>query len=874
MYRPSKLSMPRLFQGCLWLYLVQQILAETCEKAAEQATSNRETQFKRAIEKIDTKEKEELKSDKSCRMIRIGSVPVRKEVPDKEKQVELLKDKIDLITKQQTEHNANVEEVSAEHIENILKGSVTDRIPITAKQLYGQDDLEMDVQPSPCSWFKVTNEFAKKVKPDIEFEAKSHFIRAESETPVQSCAITKCFSQYIVEQKVRKGLGMMYRGFLSKLGLPQGSTEHERMEAAETLIETTCNKVLPDTGNWAGELQKNQFAGHIEVMGGCPHFCKYFTEEIVPLLAQSGVELQKRKREHENELELLKKDIEDTAAKITRCNDLNEQNTISYNEKKKSCEQYLKKKIDQKEKQEALKKLEEEKEESEKDKKALEEELQKLLEKLNHITKEGTDNKEKIAETTKGITDIEKQISQIDGSIADTTSQLEKLQKLGNILSSIRASTGDAAKAMTEIHEKKMLDMKNWLDRIPENRPLGPDDLMDVTDEIPLNLCDDAEIHLLQKCPWWIDDEGKKSHILVSPLQAALLSGKSNNLAELKKKLEGNNELGRRAEEDMFKKGFVKKGERQSEHKYDDEKVVMKYKEKLKPSLEGIHWEHKLQSYSLDISDVKGLGVKKYPQRTGAVDICNYATGGRVTKQSLMDPLEDEINHAFESVASTKDIRKKLNQGTETSSDEDQTETSSDEDQTETQLLKFKSVFQNIAGISESKCLDFEFYPWASEWRKGQKFEKLMALVLGTESTAALSKEKHEKLSVSLVMYVNQQKKLYLDLTKILNQLATQETDLEEAIRTVRGKIETRKNDLEKLVTDMKEMKQNLDEVQNQLNFLKGIQSLLQTVGKEELYQALHNNRHRLSERILQSMFLEKDAHKLTQMVKESLAKM
>jgi len=77
---------------------------------------------------------------------------------------------------------------------------------------------------------------------------------------------------------------------------------------------------------------------------------------------------------------------------------------------------------------------------------------------------------------------------------------------------------------------------------------------------------------------------------------------------------------------------------------------------------------------------------------------------------------------------------------------------------------------------------------------------------------------------------------------------------------------------LQKLREKLKTLEESRTKIQQEMEGLKNVGILLQAAGQHELYQALHSSRHKISKRTLQTMFLEKDAHKLTQIVQESLA--
>jgi len=166
--------------------------------------------------------------------------------------------------------------------------------------------------------------------------------------------------------------------------------------------------------------------------------------------------------------------------------------------------------------------LEEEKTNFEKNNEELYKDLQDIVTQIPEIMKQEMENEKTKRETIEIIELIKEnrqKIKKIDEIVTKTTDKVEKLVGLGGILDDIYRTAGEAAQEMTKAFREKMSNIQLWLKETPVTVP-------DMTQYPETNVCDQNTIELLQMCPWWIGDEDMTSHILVSPLQAAMLAKK------------------------------------------------------------------------------------------------------------------------------------------------------------------------------------------------------------------------------------------------------------------------------------------------------------------------------------------------------------
>jgi len=294
-------------------------------------------------------------------------------------------------------------------------------------------------------------------------------------------------------------------------------------------------------------------------------------------------------------------------------------------------------------------------------------------------------------------------------------------------------------------------------------------------------------------------------------------------------------------------------------HKTMAENLETKYAHDLGHQA-GVWGEQTLSTYSLDIQKMKRMQLRTYKKRQGATDMCYFGDKSRTkaTLQLVMDPLRKQIEAFTMGLeASTSNILEKF-----------PTIMEQDHETTQHKLVAFETTFNKITSMTQ--C--FEFYKWLMEWKEDGVFEKLRNLIKVEKDNQGNSLAHSESLSSQITETIAKQeeevKKLAKDISSILSELG--------GLDDKKGKLMTELNEmglsLQKLREKLKTLEESRTKIQQEMEGLKNVVILLQAAGQHELYQALHSSRHKISKRTLQTMFLEKDAHKLTQIVKESLA--
>jgi len=775
------------------------------------------------------------------------------EVPLKIKKTSIIKNKIKRVEKeldaiqkkkQETEKSIakleqkitekNIQAISEDDIKNILEGTADQAVPISAEELYGKS-LSAAIKKSPCDWLKLPESDALVIRPNNKKElSRFILVDGENQSPKKKCESTFCFSPLILPEQIQTGLETMYADMLGKLGFPQGGRAH-----AKRFVEQICNNELKNDGSYHMYEEHLGKYGHI---GGCDKFCHRFAAKIEPLLATQYKPLYDEKAKLVAAYDDLIKDFKKQEETKIECEKNENEDTVDVDEKLKILKEYVQNKKIEKTIENRKEELRKKRDIMEKSNTELQNTLKDLPQKIISIInleKENEGNKEKRIQIESNIEKHIEKIKKIDQIVTETTDKVEKLAGLGGILDDIYRTAGEAAQQMTKVFRKKMSDIQLWLTETPV-----PD--LDITGYEDTDICDEADIELLRRCPWWIGDNDMTSHILVSPLEAVILATTPANIEAL----DMNTKLTQNAPKIDISK------DRQNLIQMGD-KLAKSYQSKLKESMSGLDLQGVLKTYALDTEKLHSMGrsFPRFIKREGAVDICKTSRNDQVSSNTAMEPLQSQIKRL---ASTTKSEMQKLTIKQLTVGEDP------DPESTQDQLDDFEKLFENKAGLTT--C--FEFFTWAKQWKTDAIFHKLMMVMNAALTKEKTSEQTHSAESSELTKQVAEQMKQKQELEASFHDLEISSEELDNLKTDTMTKLQNVIVSMETIDQQIKEMDVSHEDIKKAL---KGA-ILLQSVGEDKLYKALDQNLHRLSKRTVQAIFLEKDAHKLTHMVKESLA--
>jgi len=497
----------------------------SCEKTKNDGQTNRQTKMLSIMKLINDKPEDgeailgkKLRTIKATLQFKQNINRVENEIVNIRKNIELEKKSIEEIDQKITEQN--IQAINEDDIKSILEGTAKQVVTISAEALYGHPGLSAVISNSPCDWLKVPESDALVIRPDDDKKSyvKNIFVEGESENPKKKCVDTKCWSPFISPDKIQIGLETMYAGMLGNLGLrPGGRTQ------TKIFLQQLCNNELQhDGGAHVVHEEYKEIVGKYGTMGGCDDFCDRFASKIEPLLATKYKSLYEARARRVAVHENLLKDEKKAESTRDECRTNEEDDIKDVEKKKKLLRDYVDKKTKELDIIKKKNQLEEEKTNFEKNNEELYKDLQDIVTQIPEIMKQEMENEKTKRETIEIIELIKEnrqKIKKIDEIVTKTTDKVEKLVGLGGILDDIYRTAGEAAQEMTKAFREKMSNIQLWLKETPVTVP-------DMTQYPETNVCDQNTIELLQMCPWWIGDEDMTSHILVSPLQAAMLAKK------------------------------------------------------------------------------------------------------------------------------------------------------------------------------------------------------------------------------------------------------------------------------------------------------------------------------------------------------------